>query len=85
MRALNHDDEVLALTQLPIQTPWMTDQVITFSEEDARRVHFPHHDHLGIESQVSNKVVARILVDNGSLVNILFKSAYEKIGMTKSN
>ena len=63
----------------------MIDQVITFFEDDAQRVHFPHHDPLVIESQISNKMVARILVDNGSSVNILFKSAFEKIGMTTKN
>ncbi|XP_062075262.1 uncharacterized protein LOC133779302 [Humulus lupulus] len=64
--------------------PRMTDQVIVFSEDDARRVHFLCHDRLVVESYISNMMVARILVDNGSLVNILFKSAYEKIGLTTS-
>ena len=63
----------------------MTNQVITFSEDDARTVHFPHHDPLVIESQTANMIVAWILVDNGSSVNILFKAAFEKIGLTTAN
>lgn len=57
----------------------MTDQVITFSKDDARTIHIPHHDPLVIESQIPNMIVARVLVDNGSSVNILFKAAFEKI------
>lgn len=72
----------MALEQLPSQRPRMTDQVISFSEDDARTVHFPHHDPLVIESQITNMIVARVLVDNGSSVNILFKAAFEKIGLT---
>ncbi|XP_062075296.1 uncharacterized protein LOC133779339 [Humulus lupulus] len=85
VQALNHDDEVLALAQFPAQMPRMTNQVITFSEDNAQRVHFPHHDPLVIDCQVSNKMMPQILVDNGSSVNILFKSAYKRIGLTTSN
>ncbi|XP_062103426.1 uncharacterized protein LOC133814488 [Humulus lupulus] len=63
----------------------MIDQVITFSKDDTQMVHFPHHDPLVIESQVSNNMVAQILMDNGSSVNIMFKSAYERIELTTSD
>lgn len=63
----------------------MTDQVISFSEDDAQTVNFPHHDPLVIDSQVANMIVARVLVDNGSSVNILFKAAFEKIGLTAAD
>ncbi|XP_062114446.1 uncharacterized protein LOC133825533 [Humulus lupulus] len=65
--------------------PRMTNQVITFFKDDARRVPFPHHDPLVVESHISNMMVAWILVDDGSSVNILFKSSYEKIGQTTSD
>ena len=63
----------------------MIDQVISFSEDDARTVHFPYHNPLVIESQIANMIVARVLVDNDSSVNILFKAAFEKIRLTTAD
>ena len=58
------------------------DQPITFAEEDAKTVCFPHHNPLVIETPIANKIVARILIYNGSSVNLLFKEAFTVIGLT---
>ncbi|XP_060974605.1 uncharacterized protein LOC115696602 [Cannabis sativa] len=79
--AVKHS-EVWEVTQLPAQRPRLMDQPITFTEEDAKTVCFPHHDPLVIETPIANKIVARILIDNGSYVNLLFKEAFTVIGLT---
>ncbi|XP_063942768.1 uncharacterized protein LOC135150410 [Daucus carota subsp. sativus] len=54
---------------------------ITFSEEDARWVHHPHNDALVIALRIGPMNVHRVLVDNGSSVNILYYSTYQKLGL----
>uniref|UniRef100_A0A803NSV1 Uncharacterized protein n=1 Tax=Cannabis sativa TaxID=3483 RepID=A0A803NSV1_CANSA len=79
---LDHDEEVWEVGQLPTQRPRLMDQPIMFTEEDAQTVHFPHHDPLVIKPPIANKIVARILVDKRSSVNILFKEAFLATGLT---
>ncbi|KAM6548574.1 hypothetical protein CsatB_020250 [Cannabis sativa] len=79
--AIKHD-KVWEVTQLPAQRPRLVDQPITFMKEDAKLVRFPHHDPLVIETPIANKIVARILIENGSSVNLLFKEAFTAIGLT---
>uniref|UniRef100_A0A803Q726 RNase H type-1 domain-containing protein n=1 Tax=Cannabis sativa TaxID=3483 RepID=A0A803Q726_CANSA len=81
-KALDHDRDVWEVNQLPTQRPHLMDKPITFIEEDVRTVHFPHHDPLVIKTPIASKFVARILVDNESSVNLLFKDAFLTIGLT---
>ena len=41
----------------------------------------PHDDPLVIRAVVANKTVHRVLIDNGSLSDIIFASAFEKINI----
>ena len=45
--------------------------VIRFSEEDVRRLHHPHDDALVVNIRVGDYNMHQVLVDNGSLADIL--------------
>ena len=51
--------------------------IIEFSEEDARRLHHPHHDVLVISIWVGDYNMHRVLVDNGSSADILYYPAFQ--------
>ena len=59
--------------------------MMTFSEGDVDYVRHPHCDALVIKAMVANNDVCRILVDNGSSVNILYFQAYERMGLKVSD
>ena len=57
---------------------------IVFTEADDRCVHHPHNNALVITARVANSNVHRILVDNGSAMDIIYLDAYKRMGLTKS-
>ena len=59
--------------------------LITFSEMDARHVCHPHCDALVIKAMVANHDMHRILLDNGSSVDILYFQAYERMKLKVSD
>ena len=52
---------------------------ILFSEEDARGVKQPHDDSLVIMLMIEGFNTRRILIDNGSLANIIYLSAFQQL------
>ena len=58
---------------------------ITFSEKDARHVRHPYCDVLVVKAMIANNNVHRILVNNGSSVDILFLQAFKRIGLKVSD
>ena len=57
------------------------DTSITFSDSDLEGCQHPHDDPLVIRAVVANKTIHRVLVDNGSLDDIIFASAFDKMGI----
>ena len=53
---------------------------ITFTEEEERGVHLPHDDPFLITAQVDQYTLSRVLIDNGSAVNVIFNQAYTQLG-----
>ena len=54
---------------------------ITFSDLDLEGCQHPHDDLLVVRTAVANKIVHRVLVDNGSSADIIFASAFDKMGI----
>ena len=68
--------EVQAVSKLP-----RLDTAITFSDSDLEGCQHPHDDPLVIRAVVVNKTIHRVLVDNGSSADIIFESAFYKMGI----
>ena len=68
--------EVQAVSKIP-----RLDTTITFSDSDMEGCQHPHDDPLVIRVVVANKTVHRVLIDNGSSVDIIFASMFDKMGI----
>ena len=54
-------------------------QPITFIDEDAKRIHHPHDDTIIITLLIADYTTRRVLVDNGSLVDILYYPTFQQM------
>ena len=70
--------EVQAVSKQP-----QLDTAITFSDSDLEGCQHPHDDPLVIRAVVANKTIHRVLVDNGSLADIIFASTFNKMGIER--
>ena len=70
--------EVHAVSRFP-----RLDTTITFLDADLEGCQHPHDDPLVIRAVVANKTVHRVLIDNGSSTDIIFASAFEKMGIER--
>ncbi|XP_010684556.2 uncharacterized protein LOC104899119 [Beta vulgaris subsp. vulgaris] len=57
---------------------------ISFDEEDGDE-EADHHDGLVVSLTVSNYLMKKVLIDNGSSANIILKSALESMGLQEAN
>ena len=62
--------------------PRHPEETISFTEEDAKHVRYPHTDPLVVTVQIANMKVKRCLVDTGSSVDIIYKSSFEKMKLS---
>ena len=58
---------------------------ITFPDSDLEGFQHTHDDPLVIRVVVENKTIHRVLVDNGSLADIIFASTFDKMGIRREN
>ena len=55
------------------------EQAITFTDEDAERVHHPHDDAIIITLLIVNYTTRRVLVDKGSSADMLYYPAFQQM------
>uniref|UniRef100_A0A2N9I2V6 Reverse transcriptase domain-containing protein n=1 Tax=Fagus sylvatica TaxID=28930 RepID=A0A2N9I2V6_FAGSY len=65
----------IMVVQRPPKNVRLDDQIISFSEEDARGTHQPHDDALVITVNIAGFTTRRVMVDNGSSADILYLPA----------
>ena len=70
--------EIQVVSKLP-----RLDTSITFSNSDLEGCQHPHDDPLVVRAVVANKTVHWVLVDNGSSIDIIFASAFDKMGIRR--
>jgi len=58
---------------------------ISFEEKETQHLERPHDDALVITLDVANFEVSRILVDTGSLVDLIFLSTLERMGISRTD
>ena len=68
--------EVQVVSKLP-----QLDTAITFTDSDLEGCQHPHDDPLMIRAVMANKKNHWVLVDNGSSADIIFASAFDKMGI----
>ena len=57
------------------------EQDITFTNEDASRIHHPHDDAIIITLLIADYSTRRVLVDNGSSTDILYYPAFQQMNL----
>ena len=57
------------------------EQAITFTDEDALRIHHPYNDAIIITLLIADYSIRRVLVDNGSSTDILYYPAFQQMNL----
>ena len=57
----------------------MDEQAITFTDKDVERIHHPHDDAIVITLLITDYTTRKVIVDNGSLANILYYPAFQQM------
>uniref|UniRef100_A0A2N9EL99 Uncharacterized protein n=1 Tax=Fagus sylvatica TaxID=28930 RepID=A0A2N9EL99_FAGSY len=61
----------------------LDDQIISFSEENARGTHQPHDDALVITMSIADFTTRQVMIDNSSSADILYLPAYQQMKLDK--
>ena len=73
----------IMVIQRPPKNSRLDDQVISFSEEDAKGTHQPHDDALVVTINIAGFTTRQVMIDNGSSADILYLPAYQQMKLDK--
>ena len=79
--------QMVQSVQISSRLPKMTrvdNPTISFTEEDTRQLHHPHDDALVINLSIADFNTRRVLVDNGSSVDIIYYIVFQQIRIDRS-
>ena len=71
----------IQLSRRSPKTRTPNEQAITFTDEDALRIHHPHNDVIIITLLIADYSIRRVLVDNGSSTDILYYPAFQQMNL----
>jgi len=60
----------------------LDEEVVTFIKRDLDGTEYSHTDPLVISATLGTALVKQIFIDNGSSMNVLFKHAFDQMGMS---
>ena len=63
----------------PQKTRGIDEPTISFTDEEAERIHHPYDDAIVITLLIADFTTRRVLVDNGSSADILYYSAFQQM------
>ena len=61
------------------RTSSMDEFAISFTDEDAERIHHPHDDAIVITLLIADYTTRRVLIDNGSSADILYYPVFQQM------
>uniref|UniRef100_A0A2N9IZJ8 Reverse transcriptase domain-containing protein n=1 Tax=Fagus sylvatica TaxID=28930 RepID=A0A2N9IZJ8_FAGSY len=73
----------ILVTQRPQKNVKLDDQVITFSEDDAREIHQPQDDTQVVTMTIAGFITRRVLINNGSSADIIYLPEYQQMKIDK--
>jgi len=74
--------QTVQLTSHPLRMPKVDEPA--FTNKNARRLHHPHDNAIVITLTIANYTTRKVLVDNGSCVDILYYPAFQQIRVTRN-
>ncbi|KAL5576446.1 hypothetical protein UlMin_018145 [Ulmus minor] len=78
---MDHFPHQINLTRHKEKIPHLSNDPIIFTKDEARSLWHPHMDAIVVTLHIARRKVFRILIDNGSSIDILFKSILNKMNL----